>query len=105
MDITSNATLEEKQFGASKPAMDSLSINSRVTEPSSIAPVPMGTWLAFHDQDMPTLARLAIYDPASDSFMLGNKNGILVRQIKKPELLGLVDSGLVQLVEFRSITP
>lgn len=70
----------------------------------AVAPVPMGTWLAFHDQDTPTVARLAMYDAAEETFMLGNKSGILVRKISKAQLNALIEREEVQLVEFRNIT-
>lgn len=45
-----------------------------------------------------------MYDTADEAFMLGNRNGILVRKIAKTELNGLIENGLVQLVEFQSIS-
>ena len=106
MDSQAQAAVEEtttKQFEASTPGTDASSGSDRLTDAASISPVPMGSWLAFHDQDTPTLARLAMYDTANESFMLGNKNGILVRKIEKSELSALIESGLVQLVQFQAI--
>lgn len=107
MDIQSNAAVENNQpkaFETGAPANASLPQSGRLTEAASVSPVPMGTWLAFHDQDVPTLARLAMYDPSEDSFMLGNNNGILVRKISKAEFSQLISNDMVQLVEFRNIT-
>lgn len=107
MDIPSQVAVSEKpvnpaESGAS-PAAESLALDSRLTEPSSVAPVPMGTWLAFHDQDIPTLASLSMYDPQAEEFVLGNQNGIVVRKIQKAELMRLISAGVVQKVAMTAI--
>ncbi len=107
MDIPSQVAVSEKpvnpaESGAS-PASESLALNSRLTEPSSVAPVPMGTWLAFHDQDIPTLASLSMYDPKAEEFVLGNQSGIVVRKVQKAELMRLIDAGMVQKVAMTAI--
>jgi Protein of unknown function (DUF1631) len=108
MDILSQAapaepTLQEAelevpslgQVPASKPAAEKTS--------SGQVQVPMGTWLGFHDQDMPTLAKLAVYDRGNDSYIFANKQGLLVRQLTKLELQRLIESELVELIESRSV--
>jgi hypothetical protein len=107
METQPKAVAEESQIAPAETHSTpgtAAPVSDRLTDAASISPVPMGAWLAFHDQDMPTLARLAMYDTADEAFMLGNRNGILVRKIAKTELNGLIDSGLVQLVEFQSIS-
>jgi len=107
METQPKAAAEESQIAPAEThstADTAAFVSERLTDAASISPVPMGAWLAFHDQDMPTLARLAMYDTADEAFMLGNRNGILVRKIAKTELNGLIENGLVQLVEFQSIS-
>lgn len=106
MEAQTQSNLDETPapaFDSKSGSETAKSATASLTDAASISPVPMGTWLAFHDQDLPTLARLAMYDTADETFMLGNKSGILVRKIGKSELDALIESGLVQRVEFQSI--
>ncbi len=71
--------------------------------PKSI-PVPIGVWLGFHDQDMSTMAKLAVYDRANDNYIFANKQGFLVRQINTPDLLHLIENELVDIIERRLVS-
>ncbi len=108
MDILSQAapaeaTLQESELEV--PSLGQVPTSQPAAEraSSSQVQVPMGTWLGFHDQDMPTLAKLAVYDRGNDSYIFANKQGLLVRQLTKLELQRLIESELVELVESRSV--
>lgn len=64
--------------------------------------LPIGVWLGFHDGDIPIMAKLAVYDPSRDNYIFVNRQGISLRQISRPELLALVDEGLVDILETQS---
>ena len=64
--------------------------------------MPIGVWLGFHDGDIPIMAKLAVYDPSRDNYIFVNRQGISLRQISRPELLALVDGGLVDILETQS---
>ena len=64
--------------------------------------LPIGVWLGFHDGDIPIMAKLAVYDPSRDNYIFVNRQGISLRQISRPELLALVDGGLVDILETQS---
>lgn len=65
--------------------------------------IPVGLWLAFHDLEMPTLAKLAIYDHKNKNYLFANKQGLLVRQIGKDELLQLIKAEMVDVAECRKV--
>ena len=67
-------------------------------------PVPIGVWLGFHDQDISTMAKLAVYDRENDRYIFANKQGYLVRQLSTPDLLQLIESELVDIIERRLVT-
>jgi hypothetical protein len=67
-------------------------------------PVPIGVWLGFHDQDISTMAKLAVYDRENDNYIFANKQGYLVRQLKSPELIQLIEQELVDIIERRLVT-
>lgn len=64
--------------------------------------LPIGVWLGFHDGDVPMMAKLAVYDPRRDNYIFVNRQGISLREINRPELLDLVDRGLVDILETQS---
>lgn len=64
--------------------------------------VPMGAWLGFHDGETPIMAKLAVYDPRRDNYIFVNRRGIALRELSRSELLGLIDEGLVDILETRS---
>lgn len=64
--------------------------------------VPMGAWLGFHDGETPIMAKLAVYDPRRDNYIFVNRRGIALRELTRSELLGLIDEGLVDILETRS---
>jgi hypothetical protein len=61
--------------------------------------LPTGTWIGFHDGETPLLARLAVHDQEDGHFIFVNRNGVKMRQLSRQELLGLIDRGLVDIVE------
>jgi len=67
-------------------------------------PVPIGVWLGFHDQDTSTMAKLAVYDRGNDRYIFANKQGYLVRELSTPDLLQLIESELVVIIERRLVT-
>ncbi len=62
----------------------------------------MGAWLGFHDGETPMMAKLAVYDPRRDNYILVNRKGIAMREISGAELVSLMDQGLVDILETRS---
>jgi hypothetical protein len=62
----------------------------------------MGAWLGFHDGETPMMAKLAVYDPRRDNYIFVNRKGIALRELNRAELLQLMDSGLVDILETRS---
>lgn len=64
--------------------------------------IPMGAWLGFHDGETPIMAKLAVYDPRRDSYILVNRKGIALRELSGAELRQLMDQGLVDVLETRS---
>jgi len=64
--------------------------------------LPMGVWLGFHDGEMPLMARLAVHDPEEGFYIFVNRNGVKMRQVTSEEMLKLVDSGMVDILETRS---
>ena len=62
----------------------------------------MGAWLGFHDGETPMMAKLAVYDPRRDNYILVNRKGIAMREISGAELGDLIDQGLVDILETRS---
>jgi hypothetical protein len=78
--------------------------NQAVTARTSTSLIPIGLWLGFHNQDMPTMAKLTIYDPANERYMFANEQGHLICQFSKLELLDMVKKDLVNIVDFRKIT-
>ena len=66
--------------------------------------VPVGIWLGFHDEDVSTMVKLAVYDRANDNYIFANKQGFLVRQMNTPDLLELIENQLVDIIERRLVT-
>lgn len=66
--------------------------------------VPVGIWLGFHDEDVSTMVKLAVYDRANDNYIFANKQGFLVRQMNTPDLLNLIENQLVDIIERRLVT-
>ncbi len=64
--------------------------------------LPMGTWLGFHDGDTPLLAKLAVHDREQNNYIFVNRSGIKMRQLNSSELVALMESGLVDVLESRS---
>lgn len=64
--------------------------------------LPMGAWLGFHDGEKPLMARLAVHDREQDNFIFVNRSGIKVRELSGPELLALMEEGMVDILESRS---
>jgi hypothetical protein len=62
----------------------------------------MGTWLGFHDGDTPLLAKLAVHDREQNNYIFVNRSGIKMRQLNSQELLALMASGMVDVLETRS---
>lgn len=75
-------------------------VRQRTAEPD--IDVPMGAWLGFHDGETPIMAKLAVYDPRRDNYIFVNRRGIALRELSRSELLGLIDEGLVDILETRS---
>jgi len=85
-------------------AVDTMQLTKRsIDEWSKSLLVPIGIWLGFHDGEVSTMIRLAVYDRANDNYIFANKQGFLVRQINTPELLHLIDNELVDIVERRRV--
>lgn len=64
--------------------------------------LPMGAWLGFHDGETPLMARLAVYDIEDDYYIFVNRQGVKMRQVRRLELLQLIDDGLVDILETKS---
>jgi hypothetical protein len=62
----------------------------------------MGTWMGFHDGDKPLMAKLAAHDQKRDTYIFVDREGIKMRELKKFELVSLMDTGLVDILETRS---
>lgn len=71
-------------------------------QPQRMLNLPMGAWLGFHDGDTPLMARLAVYDQENDYYIFVNRKGVKVRQITRQNLLSLIDTGLVDILETHS---
>ena len=74
------------------------------TDKSKSTIVPVGIWLGFHDEDVSTMVKLAVYDRANDNYIFANKQGFLVRQMNTPDLLDLIENQLVDIIERRLVT-
>ena len=61
--------------------------------------LPMGTWLGFHDGNMPMMARLAVHDTEDDKFIFVNRKGIKLRELSKAQMLRLIDDGMVDILQ------
>ena len=64
--------------------------------------IPIGTWLGFHDGEIPLLARLAVHDPAEDSYIFVNRDGVKLRELSGRELQRLFDDDIVDMLELRA---
>ena len=64
--------------------------------------IPTGTWLGFHDGEIPLLARLAVHDPGQDSYIFVNRDGVKLREVAGRELQRLFDDGVVDVLELRA---
>jgi hypothetical protein len=64
--------------------------------------LPTGTWVGFHDGEMPLLAKLAVHDRELDRYIFVNRNGIKMRQLNREELQKLIDQSLVDVLDTRS---
>ncbi|MEE4143292.1 MAG: DUF1631 family protein [Halieaceae bacterium] len=64
--------------------------------------LPAGTWLGFRDGNVASLARLAVYDRAQNSYIFVDRHGTKVRQLRGQQLLLLVARGLTDILETRS---
>lgn len=73
-------------------------------ERSKTTIVPVGIWLGFHDEDVSTMVKLAVYDRGNDNYIFANKQGFLVRQMSTPDLLELIENQLVDIIERRLVT-
>ncbi len=78
-------------------------------EPAATTPDPepeitlaMGTWLGFHDGEMPMMARLAVHDRERDAYIFVNREGIKLRELNRAELANLIQQELVDIIETRS---
>ena len=60
------------------------------------------TWLGFHDSEIPLLARLAVHDPAQDSYIFVNRDGVKLRELSGRELQRLFDDDIVDVLELRA---
>jgi hypothetical protein len=85
-----------------KTAADTMNLSGQSTAKSVV--VPIGVWLAFHDSDVSSMIKLAVYDRENDIYIFTNKQGFLVRQINTPDLLHLIESELVDIIERRLIS-
>jgi Protein of unknown function (DUF1631) len=85
-------TIQEERFdGSSTPDTDDIEIH-----------IPMGTWLGFHDTEVPTMAKLAVHDRDQDSYIFVNREGIKMRALNKQSLIDLLDDELIDLLEPRT---
>ena len=64
--------------------------------------IPMGTWMGFHDGDKPLMAKLAAHDKKKDTYIFVNREGIKMRDLNKLELVSLMDSGSIDMLETSS---
>jgi len=63
----------------------------------------MGDWVAFHDEEVPLLARLVMHDRASDSFIFVNRDGAKIRELNRLEILRLIAAQeLVSIERYQS---
>ncbi len=70
----------------------------RTVDPHAL---PIGTWLGFHDSEIPLLARLAVHDPTQDSYIFVNRDGVKLRELSGRELQHLFNDGVVDVLELR----
>ncbi|MFN2328010.1 MAG: DUF1631 family protein [Chromatocurvus sp.] len=97
----SDPSRDDQAFAARSPdTRASGTVRQRTAEPD--IDVPMGAWLGFHDGETPIMAKLAVYDPRRDNYIFVNRRGIALRELSRSELLGLIDEGLVDILETRS---
>ena len=102
------ATAVELVPPAPAGAQDNAFAETAANEPDSGAGaevtlnLPMGAWLGFHDGDTPLMAKLAVHDREQDQYIFVNREGIKMRQLSKPELLKLMDAGLVDILQTNS---
>lgn len=106
MDIPTLA--QNPQTGSQKEAESAPGAGANTTErrgkrQTLQGPIPIGVWLGFHDEDISTMAKLAVYDRANDNYIFANKQGFLVRQLSTPELLGLIEDELIDIIERRVV--
>lgn len=78
--------------GATAPAAPEVPLDRQID-------LPIDTWLGFHDEEMPMMARLAVHDPVSDKFIFVNRKGIKLRELTKAQLLSLIDDDLVEILQ------
>jgi len=77
-------------------------LTEQASAPKRQINLPMGAWLGFHDGETPLMARLAVHDPEEGYYIFVNRNGVKMRQVSSQELLRLIDSGLVDILETNS---
>ena len=64
--------------------------------------LPIGTWLGFHDGELPLLARLAVHDQEQDSYIFVNRDGVKLRELSGRELQRLCNDNLVNVLELKA---
>lgn len=76
---------------------------NKPAQPDPVSPdsldLTMGAWLGFHDGETPLMAKLAVHDPGSDTYIFVNRQGIKMREIGGEELADLVSRGLVDILQ------
>lgn len=71
----------------------------RTVDPQAL---PIGSWLGFHDRDVPLMARLAVHDPEQDSYIFVDRKGIKLRELSGRDLQSLFDADCVDVLELRA---
>ena len=94
----------EPESTAGKDSAQAMDRPAAAAERSKSTIVPVGIWLGFHDEDVSTMVKLAVYDRANDNYIFANKQGFLVRQMSTPDLLELIENQLVDIIERRLVT-
>lgn len=118
VDNTTGGFLQQQaqSLGGDQPAAESAPAAQEAEDPETTADedsataspeepldrqisLPIDTWLGFHDEDVPIMARLAVHDPEEDKFIFVNRKGIKLRELTKAQLLRLIDDGLVDILQ------
>jgi hypothetical protein len=99
--VTGNENAEQKAPTLQIPKKTSTQFNENYYDNDAIVKlqIPMGTWLGFHDRNPPLMAKIVACDLDKNSYIFTNREGIKMRELTVPQLVALIDRGMVDILE------